>query len=68
MKISKLNVKGMHCKSCEEIIKDSLLDIKGVDSVKPDSKNNVVVVSYDEKLIELTKIKEIIKNEGYEVL
>ena len=68
MKITKLTVKGMHCHACEEIINDTLMEQNGVLSATADSKNNLVVVSYDEPKITLDKIKQAIKKEGYEVL
>ncbi len=61
----KLNVKGMHCKSCEELIKEDLQDI----NVKADvnHKTGIVNVEFDEKIVQLNKIKEIIKKLGYKV-
>ena len=62
----RLNVKGMHCKSCEILIKESLSDI----NVKADAdfKKGVIEVEFDEKEINLEKIKKIISNEGYKVI
>ena len=66
MKI-KLNVKGMHCKSCETLIKDSLESAKGVKSAEPSAKNGTITVDFDESIINEKKIKQIIADEGYEV-
>lgn len=68
MKITKLNVSGMHCHACEEIIKDSVSELKGILSVEADSKNNFVIVSYDETKVDLPKIKQVIKKENFEVV
>ena len=62
---TKLNVKGMHCKSCEMLINDALQD-EGVKS-QVNVKKGEVVVDFDESKIKLEKIKSIIKKEGYNV-
>ena len=60
-------VKGMHCKSCEMLIADSLEEL-GVDYVKASFKDGKVEVGFDESRIPDKKIREIIKKEGYEVI
>ena len=56
-----LNVKGMHCTSCEAIITDALEDI-GARSIKADWKLGKVSFEGDEE-----KARATIKEEGYEV-
>jgi copper chaperone CopZ len=65
---TKFNVKGMHCKSCEMLIQDSVSDVEGVQSIEADHKKGFVIVKYDEKKANETKIKKIIEKEGYEVV
>jgi copper chaperone CopZ len=67
MKKIKLKVKGMHCKSCEMLIKDSLSELKGVSDTRVDHKQGYVIVEFDENMASIADIKKIIKNEGYEV-
>jgi len=67
MKTIKLNVKGLHCSSCEMLIKDSLEETEGVKNAEVSHKNGTVTIDYDEKLIDENKIKDIIKKEGYKV-
>ncbi len=64
----KLNLKisGMHCKSCEVLITDALMDA-GVKDCKVDSKKGTAVVEFDEKIIAPEKVKVIIEKEGYKV-
>jgi len=62
---AKLNVKGMHCKSCEVLIKDALQD-EGVKANVNVNKGEVSI-EFDESKIKLDKIKSIIKKEGYKV-
>jgi copper chaperone CopZ len=66
MKKLMLNVKGMHCSSCEMLIKDSL-DELGVPKAEASHKTGIVNVEFDEKKVSEKKIKEAIKKEGYEV-
>ena len=65
---TKLNVKGMHCKSCEMLISEGVSEVKGVKSVKADHKKGFAEVDYDDKVSKLDAIKEAIKKEGYEVV
>jgi copper chaperone len=60
-----LDIKGMHCKSCEILIKEALED-SGV-KVDVSLKTGKANVEFDDKKITESKIKEIIKKEGYEV-
>lgn len=59
-------VEGMHCSSCEEIIKDSLADLPGITHSEVSSKKGIVCVEFDHRTNE-GKIREIIEKEGYEV-
>jgi len=61
------NVKGMHCKSCEMILKDSIGELNGVSDVSASAANGKVKVLYDDKKTTETEIKNIIKKEGYMV-
>jgi copper chaperone CopZ len=67
MKI-KLNVKGMHCKSCEMLIQDSLKETNGIKSVKLDYKKGIAAIEFDEKIVNESAITKIIIKEGYEVV
>ena len=61
-----IKVKGMHCKSCEILVADSVSEISGVESVKADSKKGIVVVNVLDAGI-LGKVKGAIEMEGYKV-
>ena len=62
-----LNVTGMHCKSCEMLLSDSILEIKGVQKVSADSKRGTVTLSYSGESI-LETVKKTIDKEGYKVV
>ena len=64
--IQKINVKGMHCSSCEMLVKDALSDMDGVNNSTASHKDGIVEVDFDENKIELEAIKKAIRNEGYE--
>ena len=63
MKKAKMIIEGMHCKSCEMLIRGELED----NDVKASFKGKELTVEFDDKKISLEKIKEIIKEEGYKI-
>lgn len=61
-----LNVKGMHCKSCEMLLKD-VIEEKGLKVLKADHVKGVIEVeASDPKLF--GEAAKAIKAEGYEVV
>jgi len=58
-------IKGMHCRSCEELIKDILSD-HGIKNPALDSANGRLEFSYQEKA-SLERIKKEIEKGGYVV-
>ena len=60
-----LNVKGMHCPSCEKLLQMDIGDIAGVKSVKADWKSGTVEVEGDK--IDSGKVKKAIQDNGYKV-
>ncbi|MGM5483392.1 MAG: heavy-metal-associated domain-containing protein [Nanobdellota archaeon] len=67
MKNIKFDVKGMHCSSCEILIKDALEETEGITYSEVSCRDGKALVCYDEKIIDQNKIKNIVKEEGYEV-
>ncbi len=57
------NVKGMHCESCNFIIKENVSEVKGVSSVKPDFKTGLVKVKFASPANE-SQIRSAIEKEG----
>lgn len=62
-----LNVEGMMCHHCEMHIENAVKTLQGVTDVKADHATKKVTVTHD-ATADFTKVKEAIKNEGYEVL
>ncbi len=56
--------KGMHCKSCEMLVGDSVAEIKGVSKVKADHSKNTVEVDFSPPATE-EAIRKAIEKEGY---
>ena len=67
MTLKKLTVKGMHCKSCEIILKEELEEIHGVKKAEPKHKEELVSIDFDGNSETLEKRKKKIKEEGYEL-
>lgn len=61
-----IKVSGMHCKSCEMLLTDSISEIKGVAGVTADFKKNTVTVSLENESL-LAAVKKAIEKEGYKV-
>ncbi|MDP3728925.1 MAG: heavy-metal-associated domain-containing protein [bacterium] len=66
MKKLNLKVEGMHCKSCEVLIKEELEDA-GATDVQVSASKGTVIATVDEKKLTEKKVQEIIKKEGYKV-
>ena len=65
MKKSTIKINGMHCKSCEMLIKDELMEL-GVKDCEIDHKSGKAKLIFDDS-ISLDSIKSIIKKTGYGV-
>ena len=62
-----LTVKGMHCSSCEQLIKMALEDL-GISKVAADSRKGMVMLEFDPARNKVEQIKAAIEKEGYKVL
>ncbi|MBL7054678.1 heavy-metal-associated domain-containing protein [Candidatus Woesearchaeota archaeon] len=61
-------VEGMHCPSCEMLVKDALEEQEGVNKAELSQKKGTAIIFFEEKKISEDKLKSIIKKEGYGVL
>lgn len=62
----KFKVKGMHCHSCEFLIKDVLEEI-GVEA-KANQEKGEVMLKFDENKVSLNKIKQVLKENKYQLI
>ena len=60
-----LSIKGMHCKSCEILIQESLEEL-GV-KAKADHKKGLVNIEFDESKTTKEQIIQAIAKEGYTI-
>lgn len=69
MKLQKttLKIKGMHCPSCEILIKDKFKEEKNIISVKPDYKKQTAEVVF-QGVLNKDKINEKLKKFGYQII
>jgi copper chaperone len=62
-----LTVTGMTCGGCENAVKFSLTQIKGVQEVAASFKQEIVDVTFDEKMVTPEVIRTTIEGLGYQV-
>ncbi|MBR9691590.1 heavy-metal-associated domain-containing protein [Candidatus Woesearchaeota archaeon] len=67
MKNIKIKTKGMHCSSCEMLVKDSLEELDGVEKAEANFKSGIIGVNFDENKVTESNILKIIKSEGYKI-
>lgn len=60
-----IKIKGMHCKSCAEIIESKINSLKGIEKIKVSLIANKSFVRFNPKKISLEKIKLEIDSLGY---
>lgn len=65
IKTIKLNLQGLHCASCIMNIEGELEDTPGVKKVAASFARSEAEVTYDEGVVKLEKILEIISKLGY---
>ncbi|MBI0577146.1 copper chaperone CopZ [Neobacillus cucumis] len=63
-----LSVKGMSCGHCVKAVEGSVGELQGVKQVKVHLDNGTVDVEFDQNVINLSKIKETIDDQGYDVV
>jgi copper chaperone len=64
---AKIKISGMHCASCEMLVKDALEDMDGVKSAGANHKTGIIDVDFDDGKVKKDDIIETIKKEGYDV-
>jgi uncharacterized protein len=67
MKIKKIYIKGMHCPSCEKIIRDEFLNVAGVKDIKIYRKLNSGKLFYEDQEPDIKELNRIAKPFGYQI-
>ncbi len=60
-----LDVKGMHCQSCEMLITEELKELHGVSDVRVSQKDSSAIMRMDPKLVSMSEILDAVKRAGY---
>jgi copper chaperone len=62
-----LNVPDISCEHCERTITGALTPVAGVRSVNVDIPARQVRVDYDESVVDVSKMKDVLEEEDYPV-
>lgn len=67
--MNKINVsiKGMHCRSCEILIEEKLLEVAGVKKIDANHKKGLVEISYNSHCPKMDDIENAIQSAGYSI-
>jgi copper chaperone len=65
MKVETLNIEGMHCGHCTDLIKNSLSIVKGISET--DVSLGKVTITYDEDVASREVIEDAITRFGYKI-
>ena len=65
MKKINVNIKGLHCRSCEMVLEESLSQVSGVKNIKINHKTGLAEIYYEQKQPILTELEKKIKKAGY---
>lgn len=60
-------IRGMHCRSCEMLLEDSIGGVQGVTKVKVDFRKGRATIEHENDAPSRKEITEVVKNAGYEV-
>lgn len=64
----KLSIDGMTCINCENRIENALKTTNGIISVKVNYSKGIAIITFDESVIRLITIEQIIKELGYQII
>jgi copper chaperone len=68
MEKTTLQVTGMTCGHCEKAVKTALLNVEGVTEVSVSLKDGKVEVGHDASKASVSKLKEAVEDQGYDVV
>jgi Cu+-exporting ATPase len=62
-----LRIKGMHCATCVDTVKEALSSVNGVDEARVNLATEKAVVTYDPEIASMESLEKAVKDSGYEV-
>ncbi|MEN9328389.1 MAG: hypothetical protein RI947_1197 [Candidatus Parcubacteria bacterium] len=66
MRVTKVPIKGMHCRSCELLIEDELSNLKGVEKVVANTQKGEALVHHQKKLA-YSAVAHAVRKAGYDI-
>ncbi|MBI2439554.1 MAG: sulfite exporter TauE/SafE family protein [Candidatus Moranbacteria bacterium] len=67
MKKKTFQISGMHCRSCELLTEEALLEVPGVQKAKTNFRTGKAEISYEETAPSLNALKEVVEKIGYKI-
>lgn len=67
MKKIDIKINGMHCKSCETLVREAIKELAGVYTARVDHKSGAAEIAFDETKAKEGDIIAVISKEGYKV-
>jgi Cu+-exporting ATPase len=62
-----IRIKGMHCATCTDTVKEALLSLKGVKDARVNLATEKATFVYDPKVLSMDDIEKAVRESGYEV-
>ncbi|MBO1579912.1 MULTISPECIES: copper chaperone CopZ [Bacillus] len=63
-----LNVQGMTCNHCKMAVTNALQELAGVKNVEVELQAGTVAVEYDEAKVNVEQLKDVIEEQGYDIV
>ena len=63
-----VRIKGMHCATCADTVKEALLSVKGVQEARVNLATEKATFTYDPRLASLDDVEKAVKESGYDVV
>ena len=62
-----IHIEGMHCGSCEALVREALEELDGVESVDVSHSRGTAKIVYDESAVSPETLKAAVEQQGYAV-
>jgi len=62
-----IRIKGMHCATCTETVKEALMGLQGVEDARVNLATEKATFVYDPKLVSIDDVEKAVKESGYDV-
>ena len=62
-----IRIKGMHCATCVDTVKEALMSLKGVENASVNLATEKATFTYDPSLVNMDMVEKAVRESGYEV-